>query len=217
MLFPREQWKDIEGYEGKYQVSSVGRVRSLNYRGNGEVRVLKLKKGKKGYLRVILCKDREIKTYLVHRLVAEAFVENPDTENKKCVDHIDTDRMNNFYKNLRWCTQRENCNNELSKRHYSEARKGKRCGENNSFYGKHHSEEARRKMSESKKGENSSLSKRVEIFKNGASLGVFSCVRELERQSEELFRTKLFHASISAVCLGKLKQYKGYTFRYVNK
>ena len=99
-----EIWKDIEGYEGLYQVSSWGRVKST-YRGG---RVLKGRKTKTGYLRINLCKNRNVKEYLVHRLVAQAFIPNP--QNKPQVNHIDEDKENNHVNNLEWCTAKENVN-----------------------------------------------------------------------------------------------------------
>ena len=190
MLFPREEWRDIKGYEGLYQVSSIGRVRSLNYYGTaGKIKVLKNKKDKDGYLTVNLYKNEKQKNCKVHRLVAEAFV--PNQECKLCVDHINTVRDDNYYKNLMWCTRKENSNNKLTKQHLSEALKNKYCGEK------------------------SRRSKKVEIFKDGISLGVFFGMSELQRQSEELFGTKLDYRKISAVCSGKRNHHKGYTFRYV--
>ena len=225
MLFPKEVWKDIEGYEGLYQVSSVGRVRSLNYRGNGEVRVLKQRMDSHHkYFIVGLHKNKEVKTCSVHRLVAKAFVPNP--ENKPQVDHINTVKKDNYFKNLRWASPIENSHNELSRQHHLEAvRSGEfrrkmsesHKGENNPLYGKHHSEETRRKMSEAHKGEANHKSKKVEIFKDEISLGVFPCAMELERKSEELFGEKLLVSNISLVCHGKRKQHKGYTFKYVNE
>lgn len=114
----REIWKDIKDYEGLYQVSNFGRVRSL---GKGKThktsRIRKLSKNNVGYLVVSLCKDGKVKTYLVHRLVTEAFLYNPD--NLTEVNHIDEDKTNNFvgtpendYKdgNLEWCNREYNNN-----------------------------------------------------------------------------------------------------------
>lgn len=97
---------------GLYQVSSLGRVKSLNYLRTGKERIMKTAKNSDGYPHLLL----KGKDYKIHRLVAETFIPNPD--NKPCVDHINTDRSNNRVENLRWCTQKENCNNQISKTNY---------------------------------------------------------------------------------------------------
>ncbi len=105
-------WKPIENYPN-YEISDCGMVLSHNI-GN----ILKPGKNTEGYLLVILCKNGEKKTCKIHRLVAQAFIPNP--ENKKCVDHINRDKTNNHIDNLRWATHSENgqnkgyqCNNKL--------------------------------------------------------------------------------------------------------
>lgn len=95
-----EKWKDIFGYDGMYQVSDLGRVRSIY---SGEWRVLKGGKNSKGYLSVGLCKDSKQKSILVHRLVANAFIPNSD-ETKTIINHKDEDKTNNRVDNLEWCT-----------------------------------------------------------------------------------------------------------------
>lgn len=111
-----EVWKDIKGYEGLYQVSNLGRVKSFDVYikvgiKNAETalhkgRILKPMKNRQGYMRVELCKGGERKAIFVHRLVASVFIENP--ENKVCVNHIDGDKQNNCVENLEWCTYSEN-------------------------------------------------------------------------------------------------------------
>ena len=100
-------WKDIEGYKGHYQISNYGNVRSLK-------KDAFLMKGAylKGYKIISLWKNGIGKMFRIHRLVAAAFIPNP--ENKPCVDHIDGVRFHNFVENLRWCTQDENMNYELA-------------------------------------------------------------------------------------------------------
>jgi hypothetical protein len=114
-----ELWSDIEGYEGHYQVSNLGRVRSLD-RGmyvrqdrynqprwtNRKGRILKPGIDGKGYPMVRLCSFGTVKQIMVHRLVALHFVPNP--ENKPVVNHIDFDPMNSRADNLEWCSIREN-------------------------------------------------------------------------------------------------------------
>lgn len=109
-----ENWKDIEGYEGLYQVSSKGRIKSLNYNGSKKEKILKCPKGHY-YKRVSLVKNGIKKTQTVHRLVASAFIPNP--ENKPCIDHINTDPMDNRVCNLRWVTHKENMNNPITLEH----------------------------------------------------------------------------------------------------
>lgn len=102
-----EIWKDIDGYEGKYQVSNLGRIKSLKDRyGNTIEKILKPGKIKNGYLIVILCKNGTKKTSKVHRLVANAFI--PNTNNFRCVNHKDENKENNCVENLEWCTYQYN-------------------------------------------------------------------------------------------------------------
>lgn len=96
-----EEWKDIQGYEGLYQVSNLGNVKSLLNN-----RLLKPGKHSKGYLVVILCKNKKHKPFYVHRLVAQTFLENKDKCNQ--VNHIDGDKSNNNVCNLEWCNDYEN-------------------------------------------------------------------------------------------------------------
>ena len=95
-----EIWKDIQGYEGLYQVSNLGNVRSLNWRNTGEVRNLYLKPHKQGYLQVELHKDSERKMFTVHRLVAVHFVEGFDKD--KVVNHKNENKTDNRSDNLEW-------------------------------------------------------------------------------------------------------------------
>ena len=108
-----EEWRDIKGYEGLYQVSNLGRVKSLRYNHSENKKILKGFLSKKGYHRVSFYKDGVRKDYSVHRLVAEAFI--PNIDNKPCIDHIDTNKLNNKVDNLRWCTNKENNWNELTR------------------------------------------------------------------------------------------------------
>ncbi len=111
-----EVWKPIDGYDD-YQISNFGRVKSLKY---DKERILKPFPNSDGYLQVDLGK----KYLKIHRLVALAFILNP--ENKPCIDHIDRNKINNSFNNLRWVTHQENmCNlsvkkdNQLQQKHIS--------------------------------------------------------------------------------------------------
>lgn len=105
-MFEREIWKDIEGYEGLYEISSFGRVKSYN--GYGHAKKILLKPGKCRYYNVILSKNGEKKSFLIHRLVAQAFIPNPN--NCAYINHKDENKLNNNVDNLEWCTQKYNCN-----------------------------------------------------------------------------------------------------------
>lgn len=115
-----EIWKDIEGYEG-YQVSNKGRVKSTIARKEGKL--LKPSANKSGYFIVVLRINGKPKTHYMHRLVAEAFIPNP--ENKPCIDHINCVRSDNRLENLRWVTQKGNMNNPLTKEKCSKVQKGR--------------------------------------------------------------------------------------------
>ena len=128
-----EIWKDIAGYEGCYQVSNLGNVRNVK-----TSRVLKGRLDMYGYCRVILYKKgAKYKSFQIHRLVATAFIPNP--ENKPQVDHANTVRADNRLDNLRWVTYHENNMNPLTREKF-------RTNYRYSITG-----ETRRKMSESAK------------------------------------------------------------------
>lgn len=114
----KEIWKPVEGYEGLYEISNLGRVKSLSrqkqlnkYVKTIDERIMKQSLNKRGYMYVRLTKNGVQRAYRVHRLVAAAFVENPD--NLPHVNHIDFNRTNNRADNLEWITPK--CNSEHSK------------------------------------------------------------------------------------------------------
>lgn len=121
MLLPKQCWKEIPGYEGLYQVSNTGRVRSLNYNGTGKTKVLKQTTNKDRYKKVTLFKKGKCKTWRVHRLVALAFIPNPN--NYPIINHKDENPSNNYYKNLEWCTYSYNTNYGNCRKKMSEAMK----------------------------------------------------------------------------------------------
>lgn len=109
----QEVWRDVVGYEGLYQVSNLGRVKSFHRYKDGMI--VKPAITSKGYCRVDLQKNsQKRKVSKVHRLVAQAFIPNP--ENKPEIDHIDGNKQNNRADNLRWCTHKENQNNPVTKK-----------------------------------------------------------------------------------------------------
>ncbi len=117
-----EIWKDVEGFEAIYQVSNLGRVKSLKRKTNNqnckEDKILSPGKDNYGYHIVLLCKKedngkRKIHIKKVHRLVAMAFIEN--RESKPLVNHMDWNRINNTSNNLEWTTPKENLNHRKPK------------------------------------------------------------------------------------------------------
>lgn len=97
------EWRDIKGYEGHYRISEYGDVMSLK----GKKKLLRPGQAC-GYLKVSLSKNGIIKSYLVHRLVATAFCNNPNKYEE--VNHIDENKINNHYSNLEWCNHKYNMN-----------------------------------------------------------------------------------------------------------
>lgn len=178
--------RPVVGYEGLYSVSNTGQVFSHNYNGTGQTRQRKPHKGKDGYLRVEFYQDGKQTHHLVHRLVLQAFVPNPD--NKPCCDHIDTNRANNHVSNLKWATIEENQNNPLTRKNKSIGQKGKTRSEQHR-----------------KNNSNAQKDKTIYTFKNKETGDVFVGIRYD-------FYTKydLNDSSVSNLVKGQWNQYKGW-------
>ncbi len=134
-----ELWKDVIGYEKLYQVSNLGRIKSLKYKNKFNIeKIIKPRDVGRGYLAVILYKNKKIKNLYVHRLVAQAFILK--SENKLYVNHKDGIKYNNNVNNLEWCTQSENVKHFFNKLDSSKRRKQmgllakKRINEKNPHY-----------------------------------------------------------------------------------
>lgn len=105
---PNEEWRDVVGYEGLYQVSNMGRVKSLERKGARTIRMLRQNHTKNGYLTVTLQKNRERKNFRVHKLVAACFL--PIENGKNEINHIDENKDNNRFNNLMRCDRSFNVN-----------------------------------------------------------------------------------------------------------
>lgn len=183
-----EKWKDIKGYEGLYQVSTLGRVRSLprkDPRGHQlKGKYLKPRKDTHGYFRVCLSKDGIVCYKGIHRLVAEAFIDNP--HNYPQVNHKDEHPTNNRADNLEWCTAKYNSNYGNHCQRISEARKGQPRSEMAIELFRH------------------KLMKKVQCVETGQ-------IFESLKSAEEFIQTTTVHH----VLKGRQKTSGGYHWRYV--
>jgi len=120
----KEIWKPIKGYEGLYEVSNLGRVKSLPKNGNGFKEIILKSGNSTGGYKFVVVNKRKKKNFAikVHRLVAFAFIPNP--ENKPCVNHIDSNPLNNRCENLEWCTHKENMKHAVEFGRFKKMRKG---------------------------------------------------------------------------------------------
>ena len=179
-----EIWKDIKGYEGLYQVSNLGRVRSLKHRGKNEIRIRKIRIRKDNYMDISLYKNGKAKYELIHRLVAEYFVYNP--KKYKYVNHKDGNKHNNIYTNLEWVTASENTQhayeNGLIDKEKLRKAGYRRCGKNHHMYGI--------------RGSKNPNSKKVICITTGE---IFGSIIEASEKYE------INHSDISSCCKDKLK------------
>ena len=186
-VYNMEIWKAVKGYEGLYEVSNYGRVRSLErtaWNGKGYYkipeRIRKPQNNGHGYLYVVLCKDgRENKCY-VHRLVATAFCENP--HGFKEVNHIDEDKTNNNADNLEFCDRAYNCN-----------------------YGTRNERSAESRINHPKKSKPV-----IAIHKINGLILEFPSAHEAERQ------TGINQSNITKCCQGKKKSIGGFVWHYAD-
>ena len=186
-----ELWKDIKGYEGLYQVSTEGNVRSCNWRNRGFTRNLFLKVHNKGYHQVELVKDGKKKTFLVHRLVAETFL--PNVNGYSIVNHIDEVKTNNNVENLEWCTLSQN-----SKAYYTNHPKAN-CFPRHREANKH----------------NKSL--HGDTWKRVCQLKMSGEIIKIWESALEVARTNNWSQwSISECCRGKTSKAYGYKWKYAD-
>lgn len=189
-----EVWKPVIGYESRYEVSNMGNVRSLNYRSTGKTRMLKPVTEGKGYLMVGLCCNQTMKWGKVHRLVASAFIPNP--ENKPQVNHINGIKTDNRADNLEWVTNGENLRHAYK---HGLKQGSKEWGHTlGTVYGKRDREKI-------------ALARSKPIIAINIQTGaetLFKSAAEVERV------LGINHSTVPKVCNGQQKSAKGYTFRY---
>lgn len=188
-----EQWKDIEGYKGLYQVSNGGRVKSLArifYSGKDyhikkkyPEKLVAISHYSTGYCYVVLCKDGLARKFKVHRLVASAFIPNHD--GLPCVDHINCVRDDNRAENLRWVDNITNQNNPIT----------------------------RKNKSLSKMGDKNPMKKKCRpVLQIDYATGIV--LAEYDSCKEAARRLATDSGNISRCCNGKKLKHKGYAFRF---
>lgn len=213
----KEIWKDIEGYERYYQVSNLGRVKSLarivkrkfnNY--TVRERILKARPDKDGYKYLVLCISCKAKTFQVHRLVANAFIPNPD--NLPCINHKDENPSNNCVENLEWCTYSyNNTYNDLAHRRMKKVDYAKRTANTNWELRNSHIDFAKRTQNTDYEAIAEKRRKAVNQYdKDDNFIKQWKCVNDIAKE---------YHITPDAIrvhCLGKVKNLTaGYKWRYV--
>lgn len=191
----KEIWKDVQNWEGLYQVSNFGNVRTLHYK---KPYLMHPVIDKKGYARVsfVVKNSKKYFRYGVHRLVAEAFIPNPN--NLPCINHKDEDKTNNRVDNLEWCTVEYNNNYGTGKWRSGDARRGRKFSEL-------HLEHLRESHAKSQ-------GKLVNQYDSHYNLlGTFNSISEASRQ------LNIPIASISSCCRGVARSAGGFIFKYENK
>ncbi len=201
-----EIWKDIEGYEGLYQVSTLASVKRLQSHIHAEPYVLKQRIGYTGYYEVVLSKNGKTKNHKVHRLVAQAFVPNPLCLPQ--VSHLDETRTNNLPENLTWATNVENCRMPLRRVRCANAMLGKKMSEETkakmrASYGKQ-----REYFKDRKSGDYVVARKVLQYAKDGSLIKEFASLTDAQKE------TGVWYTHISACCFHKRKSAGGYIWKF---
>lgn len=213
-----EIWKEVP-FDARYKVSNKGNIKSLVY---GYERLLKPVLGHTGYYFVRI----KSKAYMVHRLVALAFIPTKDT--LLHIDHKDGNKLNNNVDNLRWCTQKENNNNPITKERISKALLGSKRTEEQKqrmkeaqqkakpMLGKHHSKETLEKFKYRKNGMKGKFWKCNPNSKPVAMLDINGKILKMFANSLIAFQQHgIDRGSICKCCNGKRKTAGGYRWKYI--
>lgn len=193
---PLEEWRDIKGYEGLYQISSYGRVQSSKRKGNlGGTIKTSLSNG--GYPQAHLCKNSVRKTFLVHRLVALAFLDNPN--NYPEVNHKDERKTNNCAWNLEFCTRLYNV-------HYGTGRK--RAAANHDYKASAIKAAAHHDYAEVGRKQAKPI---LQLSKDGEVIKCWESGQEIKRQ------LGFSSGNISSACHGKIKSVYGYKWKFAEE
>ena len=193
---PLEEWRDIKGYEGLYQISSYGRVQSSKRKGNlGGTIKTSLSNG--GYPQAHLCKNSVRKTFLVHRLVALAFLDNPN--NSPEVNHKDERKTNNCAWNLEFCTRLYNV-------HYGTGRK--RAAANHDYKASAIKAAAHHDYAEVGRKQAKPI---LQLSKDGEVIKCWESGQEIKRQ------LGFCSGNISSACHGKIKSVYGYKWEFAEE
>lgn len=190
-----EVWQDIEGYKGLYQVSNLGRVKSLGNNRNRKEKILKSAKNNKGYLIVGLSKENKKKIFLLHRLVAQVFIPNPN--NYPIVNHKNETPTDCRVENLEWCTQKYNVNYGSRNEKASKALKGKLKGKKKS---KEHIEKVAKAIS----------IPIVQLTKNDEYIATYQSATQVGRD------LGFNNSNIIQCCKGKLKTAYKFKWQYLS-
>lgn len=140
---------------------------------------------------------------LLHRAVAALFVPNPDPVHKTYVDHIDGNKLNNCAWNLKWCSQKDNLNNLITRKRMSESHIGLQAGENHPMYGKHPSEETRKKM------RNAKTLKPVICLKDDQIIKIYDAMHDVMKDGFNI-------GNVCLCCKGRYKSHKGFSWMYLS-
>lgn len=202
----QEVWRDIEGYEGRYQISSFGRVKSLEryeptiVKGTQCIRltkgrILKQQINRYGYAYVCIKKrgEKRQKNIMIHKLVGSAFIEKPDGCDQ--INHIDENKLNNRFDNLEWCNVQYNLSYGNHNRNVSAALKGKKKSDSH-----------RKKIIDTRIKKPVVKIDKETLF----VLKIYPSMREAERD------TGIFLSSISACCKGIVKTAGGFIWKLKN-